>query len=131
MRDGAGQDSIRIYLRDCTVQLFVGIYDHEKPKPQPVIVHIEAIASLARRYGDLKSHNIASVIDYERLYTFVTAVLPTIGHVPLLESIAEHIIAFCFEDARIEEVRVRLDKPEAFKGKAIPGIEMRRRRSVS
>jgi dihydroneopterin aldolase len=124
------EDKIHTFLRDCTVPLYVGIYDHEKPHPQPVIIHIEVIAPLAHRYNMLKSNDVASVIDYERLYNFVTDTLPTLGHVPLLESIAEHIITFCFKDPRIEEVRVRLEKPEAFKGRANGGIEMRRTRKA-
>jgi len=50
------------------------------------------------------------VINYEKLHDFVVNMLPTLGHVPLLESLGERIISFCFEDPRIEEVRVRLTK---------------------
>lgn len=127
----ASNDKLHIHLRDCTVPLFVGIYDHEKPKPQPVIISIEAGAPLTQHYNDLKSAALSSVIDYERLYDFLNEVLPGLGHVPLLESIAERIVTFCFEDPRITEVRVRLDKPDAFKGRAMAGIEMHRYRSVS
>lgn len=123
------KDKIHIRLADCTVPLFVGIYDHEKPHPQPVIVTIEAVAPLSQRYDDLKSSSVASVINYERLFNYVTIELPKLGHVPLLESLAERIIAFCFEDPRIIEARVRLEKPEAFQGKAHAGIEMRRTRT--
>jgi dihydroneopterin aldolase len=122
------EDHILVYLRDCRVPLFVGIYDHEKPRAQPVIVHIEVTAPPMQRYDDLLSKDVSSVITYERLFHFVVDTLPTLGHVPLLESVAERIIAFCFEDRRIETVRVRLDKPEAFKGGALAGIEMRRTR---
>jgi dihydroneopterin aldolase len=124
-------DTILVYLRDCTVPLFVGLYDHEKPAPQPVIIDIEATAPLTHRYDDLKASNIALIIDYDRLYDFVTKVLPTLGHIPLLESVGERIIAFCFEDKRIHEVVVRIRKPEILQGKASVGIEMRRTRSPS
>jgi dihydroneopterin aldolase len=126
-----GNDTIRVYLRDCTVSLYVGVYGHERPKPQPVVVHIEATASLARRYDDLRARDIASIIDYGPWYDFIVKTLPTLGHIPLLESVAERIISFCFEDPRIETVRVRLEKPEAFAGEAIPGIEMTRRRRAT
>ena len=124
-------DKIHIFLRDCTVPLFVGIYDHERPKAQNIIINIEAIAPLTQHYNDLKSSAITSVINYERLYDFVTAVLPNLGHVPLLESIAERIVTYCLEDARITEVRVRLDKPEAFKDKALAGVELHRYRRTA
>ena len=124
------KDTIIVSLRDCEVSLFVGIYDHERPKPQPIIIHVEAKAPLVQRYDNLKNSHIESVIDYERLYDFITTVLPDFGHIPLIESVAERIIRFCFEDPRIEEVRVRIDKPDAFKGKTIASIEMHRQRST-
>jgi len=124
-------DTIKIHVRDCAVPLFVGIYDHEKPHPQNVVINVEASASLTGRYDDLKASDLAKVMDYEKLYRFLTETLPSLGHVPLLESIAEHIIAFCFKDPRVESVRVRLDKPEAFQGRALVGIEMQRQRRAS
>lgn len=123
-------DKIHIHLRDCAVPLFVGVYDHERPKAQLVLITIEVIAPLTQRYDDLKSSAMNSVISYEKLYDYVTEVLPSLGHIPLLESLAEHLIRFCFDDPRVAEVRVRLDKPEAFKGKALAGIEMHRKRST-
>lgn len=121
-------DKIQIHLRNCTVPLFVGVYDHEKPQAQPVIIDIEVIAPLTQHYDDLKSAAVSSVMNYEKLYDFVMEVLPSLGHIPLLESLAERIIRFCFEDPRVSEVRVRLDKPNAFKNKADVGIEMHRTR---
>ena len=124
-------NAILVYLRDCRVPLFVGIYDHEKPQAQMVIIDVEATAPLTQRYDDLKAGNIALIIDYDRLYNFVVTVLPTLGHIPLLESVAERIISFCFEDKRIHEVLVRICKPEILQGKASVGIEMRRKRKAA
>ncbi len=125
------EDTIHIHLRDCTVPLFVGVYDHEKPLPQHVVVNVVLVARLTERFDDLKSSNLSRVVDYDGLYEFVTDVLPALGHIPLLESVGERIITFCFEDPRIIETRVRLDKPEAYKDKALVGIEMRRTRSFA
>lgn len=125
------EDTIRICLRDCTVRLFVGVHDYEKLQPQPVVIRIEATARLARRYDDLRAGDIASVIDYDPWYRFITDTLPTLGHIPLLESVAERIIDLCFKDARIEEVWIKLEKPDIFKDKAVVGIEMRRTRKAA
>lgn len=122
------EDTILVYLRDCRVPLYVGIYDHEKPKPQPVVIHVEVTAPLAHRYDDLTASDLSLIIDYDHLYDFVVNVLPTLGHVPLLESVAERIITFCFKDERIQNVLVRVHKPEILQGRASVGIEMRRKR---
>jgi 7,8-dihydroneopterin aldolase/epimerase/oxygenase len=131
MHNRLTEDAIQIYLRDCVVPLYVGVYDHEKPNTQSVVIDVEVTAPLSHRYDDLKAGSLSLIIDYDRLYNFVTKVLPTFGHVPLLESIGERIIAFCFEDTRIEEVRVRISKPDILQGKASVGIEMRRKRKVA
>lgn len=123
-------DTICVYLRDCTVSLFVGIYDYEKPQPQPVIFDIELAGPLRQRYDDLQASHLSLIIDYDRLYQYVTQTLPTLGHVPLLESLAERIIDFCFGDSRVTAVTVKLRKPDILKGKASVGIEMRRSRKT-
>lgn len=121
-------DSITVYIRDCTVPLFVGVYDHEKPKPQPVVISVEARAALTRRYDDVTSADLSSIIDYDRLHDYITTALPGFGHVPLLESLGEKIINFCFKDLRIDEVTVSLHKPEISSDASTTGITMHRTR---
>lgn len=121
-------DTLHIHLRDCTVPLTVGIYDYERTGPQPVIISVEVAMKLDRRYDHLASADMASVVDYEPLQKFLTQTLPTLGHIPLLESLAEHIVSFCFKDPRAINARVRIDKPDAFHGHGIAGVEIRRSR---
>jgi dihydroneopterin aldolase len=121
-------DSISVHITECAVELQVGSYAHERGHTQTVIVSVEASSSLTNRYDVITNADIATIIDYERLYDFITATLPTLGHIPFLESIAQRIADFCFEDRRITKVRVHLDKPGAFAGKAMAGITLQRKR---
>ena len=125
------EDTIFIVIENCSVPLFVGIYDHEKPSTQPVIISLKLRAALSERYDDLKAKDVTKVIDYDKLYRFLTESLPKLGHVPLLESLGETIIRFCFEDTRVLEAQVRLSKPQAFKGDTTVGIEMHRTRRAA
>jgi dihydroneopterin aldolase len=121
-------DRIIVFLRDCRIELSVGYHPYERLKPQPVIVTIEVEAAVPHHYQDLAENSLDRVIDYSRLYQFLTDDLPRHGHITLLETMAEKIIAFCFEDCRIAKVRVRLEKPEMYQGKAQAGIELTRTR---
>jgi len=121
-------DYIRVYLRDCTIQLNVGVHAYEKPKPQPVIVYAEVTSLLPRRYDNVAENSLDLIMDYDKLYQFVYKELPKMQHIAFLETIAEQIITFCFKDPRVAEVRVRLEKPEIFAGTARAGIEMFRKR---
>jgi len=121
-------DQISVFLKDCRIELSVGYHPDERLAPQPVIVNIEAEALLPHHYQDIAENSLDRVIDYERFYNFVRKDLQALGHIPLLETVAELIINFCFEDCRIHKVRVRLEKPQVFAGNARAGIEMCRTR---
>ncbi len=121
-------DHIHVFLRDCRVELNVGAYAHETLRRQPVIVDLEVEAALPHHYQDLRENNLDRVINYEHFYDFIRNELAEMGHIPLLETVAEQIIAFCFRDSRIQKVRVRLEKPKVYAGEARAGIEMCRTR---
>jgi 7,8-dihydroneopterin aldolase/epimerase/oxygenase len=120
-------DHIHVFLKDCRIMLRVGYHPAERLKPQPVIVSIEAEAQLPHHYQDRSENSLDRVIDYERFYNFLHKELPRLGHIPLLETVAEQIVMFCFEDCRIQKVRVKLEKPEVLGG-ARAGIEVCRTR---
>jgi dihydroneopterin aldolase len=50
------------------------------------------------------------------------------GHIHLLETLAEQIINFCFRDIRVQKVRARLEKSGIFPAAAGAGIEVSRTR---
>ncbi len=124
-------DSIHVFLRDCTVELSVGYHPFERLKPQPVVITIEVEAALPHHYQDTSENSLDRVIDYERFYDFIRNELPKLGHIPLLETVAEQIITFCFQDRRIHKIRVRLEKPRILAGSARAGIEVSRTRPAS
>ncbi|HUY68457.1 MAG TPA: dihydroneopterin aldolase [Alphaproteobacteria bacterium] len=121
-------DHIHVFLCDCTVEMRVGFHPSERTGPQPVVVAIEAEAALPHRYQDVTENSLDRVIDYEVFYRFIREELPKLGHVPLLETVAEQIADFCFRDLRIQKVRVRLEKPRIYAGTARAGIEICRSR---
>jgi dihydroneopterin aldolase len=123
-------DYIRVFLKDCRVDLSVGYHPAERLKPQPLIIDLEVEALLPHRYQDTSENSLDRVIDYERFHDFIRNDLAKLGHIPLLETVAEQIIACCFEDRRIQKVCVRIEKPQCFAG-ARPGIEVRRTRPIS
>ncbi len=121
-------DVIRVFLRDCRVDLSIGIYQAEMQKTQPVIVSVELEAALPHRYQDRVESRLDRVIDYEQIYNFIQQELPRMGHVYLLETLAEQVIEYCFRDIRVRKARVRLEKIEVFSSAAGAGIEITRNR---
>jgi len=68
------------------------------------------------------------VIDYSRLCHFIKNDIPKMGHIYLLESLADAIISYCFTDSRVEKVLVRIDKTGAFSEATSAGIQIIRTR---
>jgi dihydroneopterin aldolase len=70
------------------------------------------------------------LIDYDRVRDYVRT-WEKRPHTPLLETLAEELIAYCFEDTHVDAVRVRLTKPDIFNEARGAGIELFRRRPPS
>ena len=123
-------DTIRVFLRECQVILSVGVYQDEMKTPQPVVITVELEAALPHHYQDRAEKKLNRVIDYEAIYSFIQKELPQMGHIYLLESIAEQIFDFCFRDVRVRKARVRLEKTAVFPAAAGAGIDITRSRPV-
>jgi dihydroneopterin aldolase len=125
MFDGS-RDWQRIGLEGVTVLMKVGVADFEQHPDyrQPVVVDVD----LFRFLGRVPIDRLADTLDYDRLQRQLLEVWPTRPHTDLLETLAEDLLAFCFEDPRVDAVRVKLCKPAIYGGRATPVVEMFRRR---
>ena len=111
-------------LEDLEVHLEIGVNPDEHGRRQPVLVAV----TMYRMMDGFTGGGLAACLDYGRIFRYVTELLPTRPHVELVEELAEDLVTFCLEDARIEACRVRLKKPQAFGGAACPVLEVFRRR---
>ena len=122
-------DILRLFIRDCRVDLMIGLHEEERRKPQPVIVNVECESCLTHRYDDLAEESLDRVIDYAPFYRFIRDELPLMGPICLLESAAEKIASFFLRDERVQKVRVRIEKTSIFPHAAGVGIELVRIKS--
>ena len=119
-------DRIKVFLHDCETLLRVGVYTQELDAPQPVVINIELETDQTEQFTNKAERALDRVLDYEKLYNFVTIDLPKMGHIYLLESVAEHIAEFCLGDPRVQIARIRLEKTKIFPKAAGAGIEITR-----
>jgi dihydroneopterin aldolase len=120
-------NSLFAFLRDCHVELRVGVYEDEIRAPRALIINVEMTAANDERFNDLREKDMGRVVNYKPVYHFIQEELPKLGPIRLLETVAEQIIAFCFRDPLINKVRVRIEKPDVFEH-ASAGIEVVRKR---
>ena len=84
----------RIGLKGLTVEMHIGIAEHEQGRKQRVVVHVDLFAHAET----LAPSNIKDCLDYDRIHAYVTAEWPKRPHTDLLETLAEELVQFCLQD---------------------------------
>jgi 7,8-dihydroneopterin aldolase/epimerase/oxygenase len=114
----------RIFVRGLSLTAQCGVYAHEKGRPRPLVIDIEAtIDPLVRASADA----LAETVDYDALAAHARNVVGE-AHVHLIETIAERICDRILSDARILAVRVRVEKPGSVTDAISSGVEIERAR---
>ena len=120
----AASDYIRVLLRDVEVEAHVGLHPWERhpERPSRLLVSVEMFAHLAcaKSPGGAKPF-----IDYDRVRSGLQGWVSR-PHTPLLETLAEEVVALCFADAAVEACRVSVVKPDIFNDAAGAGVEIYR-----
>lgn len=114
----------RIFVRDLTLDCYIGVYPEEQGVTQKVSFTIEA--SVAPHISS-QHDQIAEVPSYDNLSNAVKDTLAA-GHINLVETLAERIADQILSDKRILSVRIRIDKLE--RGPAAVGVEIVRPRTA-
>ena len=97
----------------------IGIHPWEYKKKQRILVDVDMYSFK----GAFKGKKIDDCINYDLPFNYVTQVWPKRKHTGLVETLAEELVEFCLRIKDVEAVRVRIRKPDVYKGKAVPGIE--------
>jgi dihydroneopterin aldolase len=119
------EDYICARLRRIEVEVQVGLHPWElhPEKPTRLWVDVELYSLNPPR----RPAGLYEVIDYDRVRSYVRA-WEHKAHTPLLETLAEELVEFGFDDERVDAVRVSLLKPDIFNEAHGAGVELFRRR---
>jgi dihydroneopterin aldolase len=113
-----------VFVRDLECLALIGIYDHEKIKPQRIIVNIDlSVKEIEGKMADEISH----VVSYEIIAQKVEGILAE-GHINLVETLCEKIAQSCLKDKRVLAARVRVEKPDIIPNARSVGVEIERGR---
>ena len=115
----------KVIIRDLTLEMFAGIYEHEKAKSQRVVINIalDVHTNLNRTLEE-----IDQVVSYEDIIKKVE-ILAKERHYDLLESFAENIAMMCLKyDNKIKAADVRIEKPDIIDNTVAVGVHILRSR---
>lgn len=126
-RERARRDVIRI--RDLRVDCIVGVYPHERDTPQPLTLEVEMELDTAPA-GE--SQRLRRSVDYAAVASQLAFLLQSCRF-HLLETAAHALTRYLLappalgeERARVQAVRLRLEKPLALAGNGVPSLEVYR-----
>ncbi len=95
--------------------------ERERAQPFEIEVHCLLDARGARENDDL-----AATLDYAALHRRVVSLVESESH-RLLERLAQRLLDLCFDDPRVFEATVKIEKPGLLEG-ATPGVTCTQRR---
>ncbi len=113
-----------VFVRDLDLMALIGIYDHEKVKPQRIVVNVDL--SVQESDGPM-SDEIDHVVSYEIVVKKIETIVAE-GHVNLVETLAEKFAEACLRDKRVLAARVRIEKPDIIANARSVGVEIERGR---
>ncbi len=117
------KQSDKIFIKDLVIEMFAGIYDHEKANKQHVIINITLDVE-SNKGKTLRS--IDDVVSYEDITNKVIS-LTNEKHYELLEELAEKIAILCLNDKRVLSSTIKLEKPDIIADAQSVGIEIYRK----
>ena len=118
----AGKALRHVFIRDFMVECLIGVYEHEKRSPQRVRINLD----LAVDEGEHPIiDDILNVVSYETMANGILAIADE-GHVNLVETLADRIAGMCFDDQRVDSVRVRIEKLDILENAGSVGVEIER-----
>lgn len=109
-----------VFVRDLTLDAYIGVYDHEQGVAQPVRIDIDVEVEAT---GEPFIDSLDSVMCYNKLTRSVKNILAD-GHIKLVETLAEKIASIALIHPLAVSVRVRIEKPHALPEAAAAGVEV-------
>lgn len=120
----SGTDYMKVMIRDLHLDMMIGVYEHEKIKPQPVLVNLEAVV---RESPEWRSDSLDTAICYATLVEKIRN-LAASKHFQLVETLVNEIADELMKDVRILQIMIRAEKTEAIDGVKSVGVELMRAR---
>ncbi|MFP4313814.1 MAG: dihydroneopterin aldolase [Alphaproteobacteria bacterium] len=111
---------VRIFLDSVEIPLKIGIYDHEKIKPQRVVVDAALFADAQSYLTDIDA---GTIIDYARVYNAIRAWAER-PQVQLIEDYLKELANICFEHESVIACQISIRKADVFGPEQGAGVEL-------
>jgi len=104
-------DCRRLFLRDYTVRINIGVHDFEKRAEQRVLINVDLYIPLA--LSTPKADDLDEVVDYDFIRRSVSERVQR-GHIHLQETLCDDVLALMLAHPRVKAARVSTEKPDVY-----------------
>jgi len=112
----------QVFISNLVARGIIGVNDWEREQPQDILINIVLFTDL-HQAG--QSDDIHDSVDYRSVAKKVLAHAETAQRLTV-EALAADLAQLCLEVARVEKVRVRVEKPGAVRFSRSVGVEIER-----
>jgi FolB domain-containing protein len=112
----------QVFIVDLVARGIIGVNDWERQQPQEILINIVLFTDL-HKAGE--SDDIHDSVDYRSVAKKVLAHAETARRLTV-EALAADLAKVCLQEARVEKVRVRVEKPGAVRFSRSVGVEIER-----
>jgi FolB domain-containing protein len=111
-----------IIIKDLLVRGVIGITERERERPQDILINVALFTDIAQA---AQTDNIADCVDYSKIAKKLTAHAESVGR-RTVEALATDLAGLCLEEAGVQGVRIRVEKPGAVRFSQSVGVEIER-----
>ena len=112
----------QVFITNLVARGIIGVNDWEREQPQDILINIVLFTDL-HQAG--QSDDVNDSVDYRSVAKKVLAHAETARRLTV-EALAADLAQLCLEVARVEKVRVRVEKPGAVRFSRSVGVEIER-----
>ena len=114
----------KVFIKDLTLNIFIGIHNFEKKKKQKVRFNIEIMTD---PNINPSKKNMSTILNYETIVSKIYLLVKKKHH-DLLEELAENIFNVIFKFRLVKKVKIKIEKLEIIKETESVGINVSKTR---
>jgi 7,8-dihydroneopterin aldolase/epimerase/oxygenase len=114
-------DCRRLFLRNYTVNINIGVHEFEKKGEQRVLINVDLYIPLAQ--STPHADDLAEVVDYDFIRSTVAQRISR-GHIHLQETLCDDLLASMLAHPRVKAARVSTAKPDVYPDCEAVGCEV-------
>jgi dihydroneopterin aldolase len=115
------RDCRRLFLRNYSVDINIGVHDFEKQGEQRVLINVELFVPLAQ--STPHADELDEVVDYDFMRRSIAERVSQ-GHIHLQETLCDDVLAMMLAHPKVRAARVSTEKPDVYPDCDAVGVEV-------